>query len=192
MFSTISVEISQPDPDTDLHLGILAGDINALQYWETKYRRLMIRRAIQRGLPNLDAENAFENAFHQTMTMATRLTPIGSSLRRMAYTVLARRIADYHRGSAPHASLEAEGESGREIAALMSPSTDESHELPEEIAGCLERLTKEQKQVIELLFIEDLPSDVVADRLGIARNSVIKAKGRALRALEECLERSDG
>lgn len=184
------MEQPSPDPDVALHLGILAGDVDALAAWEAKYRRPMFRRAVANGLPPIEAENAFEDAFQNTMAQADRLTPIGPGLRKMAYRILANRIADHHRrhAGARDVSLEAEVEAGRHLASLMSRGPDEGSEHSAELTQCLERLTMEQRVVIELLFFEDLSTDLIAARLKIKPNSVTVAKGRGLKALKKCLE----
>ncbi len=185
---------SNGDVDAELHLGILAGHESALAAWEARYRSTMCRRARQLGLPEIEAENAFEEALHQTMLRANQLLPLGSSLRRFAYTVLRRRIADYHRRHEGHEMVDLEQLADDERPfSPVSPRTDEAGgDLSSRLRDCLDRLPERYRMMLEALYVERMRVDDLAGKLGIKPNSVIVARRRALAEVRGCMEEQHG
>lgn len=185
---------SAADVDAELHLGILAGHESALSAWEAKYRSIMSRRARDLGLPEVEAENAFEEALHQTMLRANQLMPLGSSLRRFAYTVLRRRIADYHRrheGQEVTGLEQLPGEE-RQLSAASPPADEVGEAMSTSLRDCLDRLPERHRLTLEALYVERVRVDELARRLGIKQNSVIVARRRALAQVRGCMEEQHG
>lgn len=63
-----------------------------------------------------------------------------------------------------------------------------SGQIRAKISPCLERLTQRTRQVIDLLYFEQLSPEVAASQLGISRNYVNVLAHRARLDLKECLE----
>jgi RNA polymerase sigma-70 factor (ECF subfamily) len=59
----------------------------------------------------------------------------------------------------------------------------------ETLRDCRSRLSAEQRQTVELRYLEGLEGEAIAARLGVHRNTVHVRVHRALLALRECLER---
>jgi RNA polymerase sigma factor (sigma-70 family) len=151
----------------------------------------MIGRARSKGLAPVDAENAFEEAFVETMVQAVQadgLVPIGAGLRMMAYRILHNKIVDHHRKHGGRRDVRMEGEAGRSLPSTLSPRSDEPRGPSNDLAECLSRLSETQRMLIELLYAEELSTDLIAERFRIKTNSVTVAKRRVLRALNDCLE----
>jgi len=188
------VDVSHGDVDAELHLGILAGHESALAAWEAKYRSIMCKRARERGLPEIEAENAFEEALHQAMLRANQLLPLGSSLRMFAYRVLSRRIADYHRQHESHEVVDLEQLAGHErpLSSVSHRPDEADGGLSPTLRDCLDRLPERHRLMVEALYVERMRVDDVALKLGIKPNSVIVARRRALAQVRGCMEEPHG
>jgi len=182
------------DVDADLHLGILAGHESALAAWEAKYRPVMCKRARERGLPEIEAENAFEEALHRTMLRANQLLPLGSSLRMFSYKVLSRRIADYHRQHESHevVDLEQLASHERPLNSVSNRTDEVGGGLSSRLRDCLDRIPERYRLMVEALYVEEMRVDDVALKLGIKPNSVIVARRRVLAQLRGCMEEQHG
>lgn len=62
-----------------------------------------------------------------------------------------------------------------------------SSDLTEALSLCMGKLTDRARRIVEMRYAEDLPSRVIADRLGQKVESVYKSITRAHRALGDCV-----
>jgi RNA polymerase sigma factor (sigma-70 family) len=183
------------DRDAELHARIISGEEEAVAEWEREYRDRLFRYAMRKGLPPEDAEDAFSDAFFATIKRAASLEgPLGLSLRKHAFAVVANKIADFHRRRTDDpVSLDRLIEEGKDDPAIAAPhSTRPDERIVEAIRRCMQAIRGSYRILLELLYYEELPVDVVAERLGVEVNTVYKTKGRAITRIKPCLEEALG
>lgn len=180
------------DRDAELHARIIAGEEEAVAEWEREYRDRLFRYATRKGLPPEDAEDAFSDAFFATMKRAASLEgPLGLSLRKHAFAVVANKIADFHRRRTDDpVSLDRLIEEGNDEGAILAAphSTRPDERIVEAIRRCMQAIKGSYRILLELLYYEQFPVDVVAERLGVEVNTVYKTKSRAIARIKPCLE----
>jgi RNA polymerase sigma factor (sigma-70 family) len=123
-----------------------------------------------------------------------RWTPV---LMKYLATTLLRRIntllRDEVRGKPRREEVRtgAEGRDSVFAATLTGAFTQAARdEARARIAGCLEQLAPKAREAIVLRGIEQIPNDVVADRLGESKSTITMRYTRALEALRACLPHS--
>jgi RNA polymerase sigma factor (sigma-70 family) len=170
--------------------------MTAVAEWEGLYRDRLIAYASRKGLSAEDAEEAFSDAFFATMRRASSLDgPLGLSLRKHAFGVVANKIADFYRKAADNAeSLDELIE--KDPAGLPLPpaplSVQPDARIAEAVRRCMETIKASYRVLLELLYYEGLPAEAVAELLGVEVNTVYKAKGRAIGRIKPCLEEALG
>lgn len=183
---------AQPDRDAAIHARIVVGERSAVAEWEELYGDRLIAYATRKGLSPEDAEEAFSDAFFATMRRASSLEgPLGLSLRKHAFGVVANKIADFHR-KADHQTDSLDRLIEEDPAGLpvhpMSPSVQTDARIANAVRRCMEAIKASYRVLLELLFYEGLPAEAVAELLGIEVNTVYKTKGRAISRIKPCLE----
>ena len=183
------------DRDESLHLGIMAGQEDSFIQWATRYGPAFRRRAIELGLSETDAETASDDAVVAACLAAGDLRPLGAGLRKYAYGVLRKKVADcQRRGHLAQATValqdvpELEEPLQSDESDTASPSGVSRQPLARLVQQCLESLRDSDRELIELVSIEHVPRDVVATQRGIAVNSVTQALARALNRVRRCIE----
>jgi RNA polymerase sigma factor (sigma-70 family) len=170
----------------------VVGERSAVAEWEELYRDRLIAYATRKGLSPEDAEEAFGDAFFATMKRASSLEgPLGLSLRRHAFGVVANKIADFHRNASHHVDsldkLFEENPAGLPVYPV-SPSVQPDARIANAVRMCLEAIKASYRVLLELLYYEGLPAEAVAELLGVEVNTVYKTKGRAISRIKPCLE----
>jgi RNA polymerase sigma factor (sigma-70 family) len=175
------------DRDAMLHAAIIACEENAVAEFEQRYRKGFITRGLCRGLTAEDAEDAWQEVFLSTIDRAATLTgPLGLSLRQYASRAMGNQIADHHRGRRSNISLD-------EVAAdPPSERPPVNERIRAAVKRCLERVADNHRVLLEALFVEEVPPDILAETLAVPRNTIYKRKSRAFAEIRPCLEEALG
>ena len=185
----IAQEAEAPDQDAELHAALIAGEEDAVAEFEQRYRRQFIAHGKAKGMSLEDSEDAWQDVFFASAREAHRLTPLGEGLRKYAWGMMRNLVADhYEKQSSAHESLDEEQVSREAIRHQRVAPTMVDNSIRQAVRRCLEGLSAAPRALLEALFTEGLPPDVLAERLGIPRNTVYKRKTRALTQIRPCLE----
>jgi RNA polymerase sigma factor (sigma-70 family) len=130
-----------------------------------------------------DAEDVLGDIFLQVVRDLARFRGNDAALRRWVFTIAHHRIVDAHRRATRRPILG--GENVQDRAAPTPPDP-----LDPELTQALGRLTADQREVVALRFVADLPIATVAALTGRTPNAVKALQHRALEALAQ--ELGDG
>lgn len=175
------------DPDLPLVRAIAAGEGGALGQLYDRHSPLalgLLRRML--GNPN-EAEEVLQEVFLQVWRDAHRYDPERATPRGWLLLIARSRALDRLRSTASRQRREDEmmrSEGMRAIAPLGTRRL-EQHERQRRIGSALERLPREQRQVIELAFYEGLTQTQMAAHLGAPLGTV---KSRVLLAMKKLRE----
>lgn len=143
----------------------------------------MVLGYLRRFVPRDDAEDVLQRVFYELWRNRGRYDPTRSLeawvlgiARKRAIDLLRRR----HANVVPIEELrDIAGDDGRELA--------ERYTRANEVRGALERLPKEQREVLALAYFGDLTQTQIADRLGVPLGTVKARTFRGLRRLADIL-----
>ncbi len=174
--------------DLDCHLpDIVAGDARAFGRWVAG-AELRIRLSLSRFAGGVDVEAVVQETLLRVWHVAPRLTPDGKPDMLVRFAIRVARnaaISELRRygrqvpvGPAP----EARGEAVRAI--------EPDPRLREHIAMCREKLpNKPALALAQRLSSPSLADDVLAERVGMVKNTFLQNVTRARKMLASCLER---
>jgi RNA polymerase sigma-70 factor (ECF subfamily) len=179
--------MASDDPDLPLVRAIAAGEGEALGQLYDRHSPLALG-LLRRMLGNLnEAEEVLQEVFLQVWRDARRYDPERATPRGWLLLIARSRALDRLRSTASRHRREDEmmrNEGGRAIAPLGTRRL-EQHERQRRIGSALERLPREQRQVIELAFYEGLTQTQMAAHLGAPLGTV---KSRVLLAMKKLRE----
>jgi RNA polymerase sigma factor (sigma-70 family) len=170
---------------------LAAGEAGAI---EEMYLALgpMVLGYLRRMVPPDDTEDVLQRVFFEVWQNRDRFDPARSLeawvlgiARKRAIDHL-RRLSTRTRGGSQRTITPIEelrdiaGEDGRELA--------ERYARAAEVRRAMERLSAEQRQVLELAYFGDLTQAEIADRLGIPLGTVKARMFRGLRRLADLLQ----
>jgi RNA polymerase sigma factor (sigma-70 family) len=143
----------------------------------------MVLGYLRRFVPRDDAEDVLQRVFYEVWRNRDRYDPTRSLeawvlgiARKRAIDLLRRR----HANVVPIDELrEIAGDDGRELA--------ERYARASEVRAALERLPREQREVLTLAYFGDLTQTEIADRLGVPLGTVKARTFRGLRRLADIL-----
>ena len=143
----------------------------------------MVLGYLRRFVPRDEAEDVLQRVFYEVWRNRERYDPTRSLeawvlgiARKRAIDLLRRR----HANVVPIDELrEIAGDDGRELA--------ERYARASEVRDALERLTREQREVLTLAYFGDLTQVEIADRLGVPLGTVKARTFRGLRRLADLL-----
>lgn len=184
-----------PDDITDSHVsGLRAGDPDAVV---AVYRALsgpvygyLLRRM---GDPEA-AQDVTAEVFTEVLEGADAFEGPPSGLRAWIFRIARNRMVDHYRRESyrRHSSVEEMAEAGRLPEAADDPEAETMGVLERErILALTEDLTADQREVILLRLVADLPVAEVAELMDRTPGAVKVLQHRALRALAERLEEGD-
>jgi RNA polymerase sigma factor (sigma-70 family) len=143
----------------------------------------MVLGYLRRFVPRDDAEDVLQRVFYEVWRNRDRYDPTRSLeawvlgiARKRAIDLLRRR----HANVVPIDELrEIAGDDGRELA--------ERYARASEVRAALERLPREQREVLTLAYFGDLTQTEISDRLGVPLGTVKARTFRGLRRLADHL-----
>jgi RNA polymerase sigma factor (sigma-70 family) len=143
----------------------------------------MVLGYLRRFVPRDDAEDVLQRVFYEVWRNRDRYDPTRSLeawvlgiARKRAIDLLRRR----HANVVPIDELrEIAGDDGRELA--------ERYARASEVRAALERLPREQREVLTLAYFGDLTQTEISDRLGVPLGTVKARTFRGLRRLADIL-----
>lgn len=187
-----------PDPHeiTDAHVhGLRTGDPDAAV---AVYRALsgpvygyLLRRM---GEPEA-AQDVTAAVFTEVLEGADSFEGSPSGLRAWIFQIARNRMVDHYRRESyrRHPSLDEMAEAGRFPEAGDDPESETVSRMEEErILALTEELTPDQREVVLLRLVADLPVAEVAELMDRTPGAVKVLQHRALRALAAKLEGSEG
>ena len=127
-----------------------------------------------------EPEDLLGEIFLQVVRDLPRFRGDDAALRRWVFTIAHPRIVDARRQVARRPAVA--GEAVPELAAPLPPDPFDPA-----LARALGRLTADQREVLALRFVADLPIDTVAALTGRKTNAVKALQHRALDALARIL-----
>jgi RNA polymerase sigma factor (sigma-70 family) len=147
----------------------------------------MVLGYLRRFVPRDDAEDVLQRVFYEVWRNRDRYDPTRSLeawvlgiARKRAIDLLRRR----HANVVPIDELrEIAGDDGRELA--------ERYARASEVRAALERLPREQREVLTLAYFGDLTQTEISDRLGVPLGTVKARTFRGLRRLADILGTTD-
>lgn len=182
------------EQDFPLVRDIAAGSGEALARLYDRHAGLtlgLLRRIL--GNAN-EAEEVLQEVFLQVWRDAHRYDPERATPRGWLLLIARSRALDRLRSTASRQRREDEvmrSEGGRAIAPLGTRRL-EQYEQQRRIGSALERLPREQRQVIELAFYEGLTQTQMAARLGAPLGTVKSRVLLAMKKLREILAEGPG
>jgi RNA polymerase sigma factor (sigma-70 family) len=190
MYPQVSSADEPLDRDAEMHAAIIAGREEALAEFEQQYRGPFIARGTGKGMSLEEAEDAFQEVFFSTVRRAATLEgPLGLSLRKYASRAMGYRIAEHFRRPTEASLDEMEDTDTRQIpTAESSPASAVNNRLRDAVRRCLDALSETYRAILEAIVVGQMEPGAVAEALGLPRNTVYKAKGRALKQIRPCLE----
>lgn len=194
---------------SDLELRIRQGDTNALALFMEKHRlRLLqaLERKVGSGLRRkLDLEDILQETMARAIRDLSQIQFEGQDPIGWIYQVMDRQIVDLHRFhfqakkrdaarevSADRPAGNAEGQSRAFadllVASMTSPSAAVSRDMRlARVYQALEALSPEMRQAIRWRYLENLPSQTIAERLGKSDAATRVLLSRAIRKLQASL-----
>jgi RNA polymerase sigma factor (sigma-70 family) len=143
----------------------------------------MVLGYLRRFVPRDEAEDVLQRVFYEVWRNRDRYDP-DRSLEAWVLGIARKRAIDQlrrRRGNVvPIEELrDIAGDDGRELA--------ERYARANEVRGALERLPREQREVLTLAYFGDLTQTEIADRLGVPLGTVKARTFRGLRRLADLL-----
>jgi RNA polymerase sigma factor (sigma-70 family) len=143
----------------------------------------MVLGYLRRFVPRDDAEDVLQRVFYEVWRNRHRYDPT-RSLEAWVLGIARKRAIDLLRRR--HASVvpidelrDLAGDDGRELA--------ERYARASEVRAALERLPREQREVLTLAYFGDLTQTEISDRLGVPLGTVKARTFRGLRRLADIL-----
>jgi RNA polymerase sigma-70 factor, ECF subfamily len=115
-----------------------------------------------------------------------------ASLSAWLYRIAANLVADHHRRHRSHPTVSLEDDLPRPAETGNPWQAAERHEALGRLAGALEHLTEEQRQVVICKFGEGMSNAEAATWLGKTEGAIEALQHRALRTLCRLLEPREG
>ncbi len=177
------------NPETDdavLHAGIIARQARALEIWEERYRHRIIHAGIRDGLSDDASEEVWYSEVLTTIwDKAETIKPLGSGLKHYSFGIMRMQARSYRRQElGASASFEE-----TQITSPAPPSAMPANRRAE-VRRCLEALSPRDRLLVELVCMERVDVEVVAEEFGILPRSIQRATERAMQKIRPCLEES--
>jgi RNA polymerase sigma factor (sigma-70 family) len=143
----------------------------------------MVLGYLRRFVPRDQAEDVLQRVFYEVWRNRDRYDPT-RSLEAWVLGIARKRAIDQlrrrHANVVPIEELrEIAGDDGRELA--------ERYARASEVRGALERLPREQREVLTLAYFGDLSQTEIANRLGLPLGTVKARTFRGLRRLADII-----
>ena len=135
----------------------------------------MVLGYLRRFVPRDEAEDVLQRVFYEVWRNRDRYDPT-RSLEAWVLGIARKRAIDQLRRR--HAN-DLAGDDGRELA--------ERYARANQVRGALERLPREQREVLALAYFGDLTQTEIADRLGVPLGTVKARAFRGLRRLADII-----
>jgi RNA polymerase sigma-70 factor (ECF subfamily) len=129
------------------------------------------------------AEDIAASVFEDALRGITRVRWQGKPLAAWLYRIAARRVADFYRARKNIAPLD-------EFAHVPGDSIGDALERADEYAAVqrgLEKLNPSEREIIRLVYFDELDGDTIASLLNVTKNNVYVRTHRALKKLEVIL-----
>jgi RNA polymerase sigma-70 factor (ECF subfamily) len=183
VFPASGVGLAADAADAELLALIAAGDSGApLRRLYGRYERRLYGFGLRLlGEPGL-AEELVQETWVRLWQSAPRFDPQRGTVRAFLFTIARRVAADLWRRPSSR-SLGAE----REDAASVEAAADDVL-LAVTVRDAMESLSPAHREVLELVYDEDLKLADIADRLGVPLGTVKTRAHHALRGLRRALE----
>jgi RNA polymerase sigma-70 factor (ECF subfamily) len=176
-----------PTDEEQLVALLKAYDEDAIRSVYRQHANGIYRFALYQTADEMLAEDVVGEVFARMIESIPSYTYRGTPISAYLYRIARNLIVDHQRRNGRVRPLE-EADPSR----LVGPNPISSAESDlgwAELAGLLEELTDEQRQVIVLKFVEDLDNREVAEIIGKNEGSVKSLQHRALRSLRRLLDR---
>ena len=130
------------------------------------------------------AEDIAASVFEDALTGIKRVRWQGKPIIAWLYRIAARRVADYYRGKRATESLDDLTESiGESVGDVLE--RDEEYG---QVRRGIERLAEREREIIRLVYFDELDGAQLAVTLGCATNNAYVRLHRALKKLKVILE----
>lgn len=179
--------------DSDLALGLVQCDEDALAELYDKYGRLAFATALRIVHDSGRAEDVVQDAFLSLWSNAGQFAAKRGSLRTWLLTVVRHRAIDTLRGRAAHERDEIElGAEVRATGTTTDPWTNVSGSVERNaIRKALDALPLEQRLAVELAYFGGYTQPEIADMMGVPLGTVKGRTRLGLKKLGSYLDRRD-
>lgn len=140
-------------------------------------------RGYLRGQGVPEADDLLSEVFLQVTRSLPRFEGIDEELRPWIFAIARNRVIDAHRRRAARPASTGAGVPDRAAPAADDP-------VDPHLVAALQQLTEEQREVVVLRFVADLPLEEVAELTGRTSGAVKSMQHRALAQLARILDRS--
>lgn len=175
-----------------MHVPILPrvarGETNAIDDCLDRYGGLVWSLACRLSPSSSDAEDAVQEIFVDLWRNASRFREDMGAEATFVSTLARRRLIDRQRKNRRHPEPQSIDETVVEFAAPQSSSQMELAEDGARAATCLEKLRKNEREVLELSIYHGLTQTRIADRTGVPLGTVKTLIRRALTQLRNCMQ----
>ena len=165
------------------------GDEDAAAYLFDTYHPRVYRYALAKLGASSDAEDVAAETFAVVLRELPRFKWKGAGFEAWLFRIASNLVVDNVRqGGKEYTTLD--GYVGEDVPYDRTPERQMlERETSEEIAGLLEHLTSEQREVLLLRFAAGLDTNEAAEAMGRKVNAVRQLQFRALAALREQMDR---
>jgi len=181
--------VTRPEPPTDLTDAVLAAKAGSVAAFEDLYRALAPTVAAYLRWNGVgDVESLTNEVMAQVHRNLGRFTGDGTAFRSWVFTIAHHRMVDERRSvSRRPVVIEREVQ---ETAVTGDAELDALDALSDqELQSLLDVLSPDQRAVVLLRIVADLPIDAVASALGKQPGAIKSLQHRALATLRRHLER---
>jgi len=168
--------------EEELHERINLLDSDAVAAWQARHAAVLLGWLRRRGVATADAEEIWNDALLATVRAAPGLLPRGVSLRRYAFGVARRQLADRLR----RPRVDTTTMTGDVADQALRPAPVDQRRV-NALKECVREASPQHRLIVELKG-EGASTDEMAGVLRIDAGSVYQVWRRAKLALRECIE----
>jgi RNA polymerase sigma-70 factor (ECF subfamily) len=166
------------------------GDPAAFAELYDQYQPAIYRYIFYRVDDTATAEDLTADVFVRLVERIDRFTYRGRPLLAWLYTIARNLVMDHHRRSGRSVPLSLDTP---HVADMPDPEeTAEDALAQQRLAAALSCITKDQREVIILKFIEGLNNETVAQTMGKSVGAIKALQHRALAALRRVMKPNEG
>ena len=171
--------------DEDLMAAWVAGDAAAFREIFARYAPVLLRVVRRQLARTEEANDLVQQTFLQLHRSRNDFTP-GAKLRPWLFTIAINLKREHFRRvkRRPEAPLELDGR----LDPAEAPRGVEQSEAAREIRGALGRISAEQREVIELHWLEGLAFSEIAELVGASLSAVKVRAHRGYAALRKAID----
>lgn len=183
------MEPSETLPAVSALQRIASGDASAVDDCLEQYGGLVWSLSRRYCRADADAEDAVQEIFVELWKNAGRFDPAKASEPTFVSMIARRRLIDRHRRGRSSPDVVSIHESAHDVSREAGVDQVELSDEAAKAAGCMEKLSKNQREILTLSIHHCEPHASIANTLKMPLGTVKSYARRGLLQLRECMER---